>query len=792
MKNPQASSGTLGAGAVFLTAISTILGAVLFLRFGYAVGNVGLLGTVAIIVLGHFVTLPTAMAIAEIATNQRVAGGGAYHIISRSFGIVIGAAIGIALYLSQAISVAFYVIAFAEAFQPASAWLQSNLGVALPDPRLISVPTTLLLLGLLTKWGASLGVKALYFVVAMLFFSLAFFLFGKPIVPIELSLETMTAHQENAVPFFVVFAIIFPAFTGVAAGLGLSGDLKDPKRAIPIGTVAATIVGASVYLLVAFKLAVSATPDDLGSDQFVMSRIAVWGPIIPLGLAAATLSSALGSVLVAPRTLQAMAIDQVFPVRRLNDWLRASSPRNGEPINAAVVTTIIALVFVLMGDVNFVAQIISMFFMVTYGAICLISVVEHFAADPSYRPAFRSRWYISLFGALACLWFMFEMSPLYATLSILSMFGLYVAVARANPERKGLTNMFQGAVFQISRQFQVFAQKSTLQQKGAWRPSVVAISRHSFEQLQQFELLRWMAHRYGFGTFIHHIEGYFSRATSDQAAQDLRRLVSRADMSGSNVYIDTLVCPSSTSLIAQVVQLPGISGKANNMILFGMSRDQEDEMEDLVTNYQLIVAAGFDVAVLCSTPRGFGYHREIHLWLTPADFDNSPLMILLSYIIVGHPDWREGQIKMFATAPEPELVAEEERLAELIRQGRLPIARENIDVIPMEASLSLQEMVKRQSGDADLIILGFRGELLKRKKAALFRSFDGVGNLLFVNTTKEIEIDRPDEPMEAPEEPEEEQPLVAGESDGDSEGEDAEGASEPIEPSPSAPRAGEG
>ena len=111
-----------GTVPVFLTAISTILGAVMFLRFGYAVGSVSFYGTVFIIIIGHLVTIPTALAIAEIATNQKVEGGGEYFIISRSFGINIGAAIGIALYFSRAISVAFYVIAFAEAFDPVIEW----------------------------------------------------------------------------------------------------------------------------------------------------------------------------------------------------------------------------------------------------------------------------------------------------------------------------------------------------------------------------------------------------------------------------------------------------------------------------------------------------------------------------------------------------------------------------------------------------------------------------------------------------------------------------------------------
>ena len=175
MNGQLKTTGTLGTSAVFLTAISTILGAIMFLRFGYAVGHVGFLGTLAIILIGHAVTIPTAMALAEIATNQKVEGGGEYYIISRSFGIIPGAAIGISLFLSQAISVAFYTIAFAEAFRPVFAWLSATYGIEISDPRLVSLPAVVLLGLVVIYKGADMGIKLLYAVVGILFLSLILF-----------------------------------------------------------------------------------------------------------------------------------------------------------------------------------------------------------------------------------------------------------------------------------------------------------------------------------------------------------------------------------------------------------------------------------------------------------------------------------------------------------------------------------------------------------------------------------------------------------------------------------------
>jgi hypothetical protein len=415
-------------------------------------------------------------------------------------------------------------------------------------------------------------------------------------------------------------------------------------------------------------------------------------------------------------------------------------------------TTGIALIFVVLGDVDFVAQIISMFFMVTYGAICTISVLEHFAADPSYRPSFRSRWYVSLVGALACLWCMFEMSALYATLSLGGMFGLYLIVQRATPERRGLSTMFSGAVFQFSRWMQVFAQKSTVDEENPWRPSVVALSRSSFQRHDEFELLRWIAHRHGFGTYIHHLEGYFSKATSEQAQRDLARLVEQADTSDSNVFVDTIVCPSSTSLVAQLVQLPGISGKANNMLLFGCRRGEDDDYRDLTDNYQMIVVAGFDVAILVTSPRGFGYERELHIWLTPEDEENSILMILMAYIVMGHPDWRGGSIRVYALAPEHRLEDEVERLTTLIRDGRLPISRDNIEVVSQGEARDRRELVNERSSAADLVMMGFRGEALRRRGSDLFSGLEELGNVLFVSTTRGVDLERPEEPEVEPEE----------------------------------------
>lgn len=733
----QNNSAKMGTLPVFMTAVSTILGAILFLRFGYSVGHVGLIGTLGIIVIGHLVTIPTAMAVAEIATNQKVEGGGAYYMISRSFGLNIGAAIGIALFLSQAISVAFYVIAFVEALEPVRWWLYTQEGVYVAKP-FISLSVMLLLTLLMLSKGANIGVKALYFVVFILVISLAMFFMGESDAPNGLNFYETAINPDS---FFYVFTIIFPAFTGIAAGLGLSGDLKDPKKSIPRGTLWATVVGIVIYIAVAIKLFFSAPLEQLANNQMVMADIAIWGPIIPIGLGCAAISSALGSIMIAPRTLQALGVDDIFP-GKASGWFAKGRKKDGEPFNALMLTCVIGFVFVALGDINTVAGVISMFFMVTYGIICLISFLEQFAADPSYRPTFKSRWYLSLFGALICFWLMFKMDFTYALVSTVIMLLIYVWVSSISKDKKGIQKLFKGVLFQLSRQFQVFIQKRDIDQKDDnWRPFIICVSKDSFKRRSSFDLLRWLSHKYGFGTYIHFIDGLLSRKTYEESRDVLRRLLKRNEGINSKVYLDTIISPSYTSAIAQVIQLSGVSGKGNNMILFEFTFDEQESLTDAIQNYQLLRATEFDVCVLRSTIKGFGYHRNIHIWIRPSDFENANLMILLSYIMLGHPDWKDGVISIFSTYSHGEKEHTQKELLNLISEGRLPISPNNIQLIPQLKEEKVDLIINKKSADADLTIVGYSSEHIEENGKETFSKYSDLGNVLFVSAFQEKTIE---------------------------------------------------
>lgn len=735
--NKQASFGTL---PVFLTALSTILGAILFLRFGWAIGNVGFIGIIGIILIGHLVTIPTAMAVAEIATNQKVQGGGAYYIISRSFGLNIGGAIGIALYFSQAISVAFYIIAFAEAFDPLIQWLAKDFNFIIADKRFISLPAMTILSVIIIRKGANSGMKVLYIVATILFAALISFFIGHPLETAPSKFET-SLNVENNESFFYVFTIVFPAFTGLAAGLGLSGDLKDPKTSIPKGTIWATIVGMLIYVLVAIKFTMSAGAEDLANDQLIMQKIAIWGPIIPIGLAAASLSSALGSIMVAPRTLQAIGYDQILPNMRISRWMAKGRKKDNEPINGSLITILIAYFFIIIGDVNFVAEIISMFFIFTYGAICLISFLEHFAADPSYRPTFKSQWYISLIGAILSFWLMFKMNTTYAFLSISVIGIMYYLITLSQKDKRGLEKLFRGVVFQLSRALQVFAQRADKEDRIiSWRPFAVCISKDTFKRRSAFDFMRWISFKYGFGTYIHYLPGLLNKETNDESKTVLQKLINLAHGSKNRVYLDTIISPSYTSAIAQVIQLSSISGKPNNLILFEFSRSEPESLQEVLDNFSLIRSADFDICILNTSYKGFGYHKEIHIWITSNDYENANLMILLAYILLGHPDWHKGFIKIFAVFPESEKKEQREYLLDLINTGRLPISKSNITFVNSEGGETNSKTIEKYSQEADLTIVGFLNEDIKKNKIDIFNEYKELGNVLYVSSDREKEI----------------------------------------------------
>ncbi|MDR0969163.1 MAG: amino acid permease [Lentimicrobiaceae bacterium] len=739
----MAKRNGFGTMAVYFTSISSILGAILFLRLGFAIGTLGFWGAILVILLGHLITIPTALAISELATNTRVEGGGEYFIISRSFGLKLGSTIGITLFLSQTISIAFYTIAFAESFQPFFVWFAEQFGYELPR-QVISVPTLLILAYIILYKGSGSGVKLLYIVNGLLLAALLFFFLGKPTESVQNA--TVLIHEnfgfQNVNHFFLIFAICFPAFTGMTAGVGLSGDLRNPGKSIPIGTMLGTLTGLVVYVAVVWKFSVSASQAELLSEQLIMTRIALFGNIvIPIGLAACTSSSAIGAMIVAPRTLQAIALDKIFPFRRINMFFGSGKGEAREPKTASVFSFIIALIFILLGDVDSVAEIITMFFLITYGTLCLSSFLNHFGSPPSYRPRFKSYWFISLAGFLLSVWVMFMINPLYTFLAYIVIVLIYLFIEHNNKEKKGIVNIFKGALFQLNRHLQIYMQKhQSSMDKEEWRPAAICISANSFKREKVLYLMKWISYQHGFGTYFHFIEGYYNRETHLESKEILKRLVDEQKEARSTLYIDTMISPSYTSAIAQIIQAPSISGMENNMVVFEYDKEHHDELRRILDNINLVRSGDFDVCIFADSENLIHPKNGIHVWIREEDTINENLMILLGYIILAHPDWKKSLIKIFIAHKKEEQTSAKEDLFKRIAEGRLPITRANIDLVDLDQKHSLSQVVEEYSKTAGLTIIGFDEHVMRYDPVRFFSKFDAIGDILFVNAKQAREI----------------------------------------------------
>ncbi len=497
-----------------------------------------------------------------------------------------------------------------------------------------------------------------------------------------------------------------------------------------------------IYVLVAIKLAASATPEVMASNEFVMADIAVWGPIIHIGLGCAALSSAVGSILVAPRTLQALGADNIFPTARVNDYLSTGRGKTNEPFNATLITAALAIVTVALGDIDLVARIISMFFLATYGALCLISFLEHFAARPSYRPSFRSKWYVSLLGFVMCVFLMFQMYPFYAFVAVLLMMGTYYWL-RTHRHADDLAAIFTGVMTQATRYSQIKLQKTRQRvSSDEWRPSVIMVNGRTFSRSSPLQFLSWICHRYGVGTYLHFIPGQLSPETYRESRKFQTRLIDLVEARRSAIYVDTMISPSMRSALAQALQLPGVSGVENNSILFEFSdHDPIEVLEEVTDGCRMADAARINSFILRHGEHFFGSRATIDIWLTWHDYQNANLMILIAYILLGTSDWERAEIRIYAAFPKSDVQSQRARLSEMIQTGRLPISEKNLRIIPTTTDVDFDQLVENRSAGTDLVVLGFTEERLAAKGAELFHRHQKLRDVLFVSAKEQIVIE---------------------------------------------------
>lgn len=407
---------------VFVPTLLTILGVILYLRTGWVVGNAGLLGSIAVVAVAFGITGLTALSLASISTNVTPSAGGAYALVARSFGVEAGGAVGVSLYLSQSLVIVLYLFGFRDG------WLSIFPGhsAALIDAAAVIVLVAITLVGARTAFRVQYLILA---VVAVSLGAIAVAVFSEPYAGEVALIGSFPGAPEDGFPgtdLFGVFAVFFPATTGIMAGLNMSGELKNARRSIPVGTLAAVGVSLVIYLAVAVWLSAAVPVSDLTGDYFALADASAWPPAVLAGLLAATFSSALASLVGAPRILQALAADRVTPA---SSWL-AHRAGSGEPRHALLVTVAVVVAGVLMRDLNAVAQVITMVFLLAYGAINAAVLSEIVVDLPSYRPTLRMPWPVPLLGFLGCFGAMLVINPWAFAGAVIATVAVLIWVSR--------------------------------------------------------------------------------------------------------------------------------------------------------------------------------------------------------------------------------------------------------------------------------------------------------------------------------------------------------------------------
>lgn len=414
--------GTLAG--VFTPTTLTILGVIMYIRQPWVVGNAGVVGALGIVLLSVVITFTTAMSLSSITTNVRIGSGGAFSLISRSLGLEIGGAIGIPFYFAQAIAVAMYIFGFREGVQ-----------MILPNAE-----------PLLLDFGIFVVVMAIAFISTSFAFKIQYVILGIIVLSLvsiygalftnELNYDlewfgTYPGSPENEFSgssFWMVFAVFFPAVTGVMAGANMSGDLKDPRRNIPVGTLSSVVITTLIYLSLTVVAAMIATPYELAHNYTVFIEKALYSPIVLAGLLGATLSSALGSFVGAPRILLALGEKRILP----KSATLAKRSARGEPVNAMLVTAVIVLFGISLRDLNTIAPLITMFFMITYAMVNVVALVEQTLGLPSYRPTLKVSLWIPAIGAFGSIAIMFVMNVIVALISLILIVLFYFYLVRMN------------------------------------------------------------------------------------------------------------------------------------------------------------------------------------------------------------------------------------------------------------------------------------------------------------------------------------------------------------------------
>jgi amino acid transporter len=655
---------------VFTPTLLTILGVIMFLREGWVVGNAGLAGAFLIIVLSFSITAATGLSMSTFVTNIRVGPGGAFSMISQSLGLETGGAIGAPLYISQSLAVVMYLFGFREGYLWAvDAWAFPDLPSLVIDLAIFAV-----ILGI-TLVSTSLAFKVQYAILAIIVGSLVSVAIAAVQGPMESPIvwwgdfRGSPENQFSGTSFWAVFAVFFPASTGIMAGANMSGDLKNPRTAIPVGTMAAVGLSLLVYLALAYWLMRSASVEELTGSYTIMIDRAFWGPAVLAGLLAATFSSALASFVGAPRILEALGTHNIVPASK---WVSRRTQR-GEPRNAMFLTAGIVLAAIMLRELNAIAPLVTMIFLLTYATINLVVVTEQNLRLISFRPLLRIPVFVPMLGLTGCLFAMFIINATFSLVAVAVVATLYFVLLRrqlAAPTGDVRSGLFAALSEWAAKQVKLSQGSS----ERAWKPSILMPVEDPDRLLGSFELVEDLATPMGSVKLL-------GIAPSERIEDLEKRLAgSRNALMDAGVFASSTVMESDRfpdDVRAGMQVLAGSFFRPNLLFLELPKNAETHASLQHVIREAKRQRMGVALFVKHDTA-GLGRRRRVNLWIPDRgpdwkmemEFENLDLAILLAYRMMD--SWGARLTVIAAVEDASQRQRAETFLARLVDLARLP------------------------------------------------------------------------------------------------------------------------
>lgn len=673
----------------------------MYMRLPMIVGQAGLFATIGIIVIAHIISATTGLSVSSIATDKKVQAGGTYYMISRSLGLPIGGTLGLALFVGLSFSVSLYLIGFSESFL--SYW-----GFEITKNAIrITGSAILLLVTIITFISTSLALKTQYFILAAIFLSLISILFGnhdfEPTAP-------LLSKPASTVPLMVLFGIFFPAVTGFEAGVSMSGDLKDPKKSIPMGSIAAILVGLVVYIFLAFFFAYNVDGEVLANDPKVLLKMAYIPELVLAGIWGATLSSALGSILGAPRILQATAVDKITP----KIFAKGTGSTN-EPRNALILTFLIAEGGILIGELDVIARVVSIFFITTYGFLNLSAAFERLTSA-DFRPSFKTPAWISLIGAAACFLVMIQLDFMAMIGASVILGFLYLFLKRK--ELVLHTGDAWGSIWaSLVKTGLHRLTKDTNMQTRNWRPNILMFSGDEENRPYMIELGKDIAGRLGVLT------GFELKPSGDNFLPRNKR-ITYADIKAEGLFMNIHNCKDVYSGMDEIVRVYGFGGVEPNTVLMGWSKRKNHEENFIEFIRRLSINNFNSLFIRYNQEKGFGNYESIDVWWSGWG-NNLTFSITLLRHLTSSANWKDPKLRIFAITNESSMVeilykSIEKILEEYRILMEIRVINNSVDKLPVH------EIIWRESEKTDLTILGMSGKNIEQVK----RSFNGTSKLL--------------------------------------------------------------